>query len=78
MSGQAKSFQLAMSVSSVSTAISGLHSGSTTCRKMRMCPAPSMRAASMSSSGMPMKNCRARKMPKAAAAPGRITPQYVP
>ncbi len=37
-----------------------------------------MRAASISSSGMLRKNCRARKQPERRGGPGRMTDQYVP
>ena len=42
---------------------------------MRDSLAPSMRAASSSSSGIARAYWRTRKMPKMVAMPGRITPQ---
>ena len=42
--------------------------------RMRASPAPSMRAASISSSGTPWMNWRIRKMPKALTRLGAITP----
>ena len=44
---------------------------------MRSSPAPSMRAASSTLSGMERAYWRTRKMPKTLARPGTITPAYV-
>ena len=51
-------------------------SGSTTFQKKRIGPAPSMRAASASSSGIVMKNCRKRKVAVADAMSGSVSPTY--
>ncbi len=58
--------------------MSGLDSGSTMRRKILRLPAPSIRAASSSSSGTESMNCRARKIPSAVDADGRMTAQNVP
>ena len=58
-------------------AIGGPHCGSTTRRKMRHSPAPSMRAASISASGTPMMNCRMRNTPSGPARNGRMSAGYV-
>ena len=52
-----------------------MHSGSTTFQKIRNSLAPSMRAASSSSSGIDSMYWRSRKMPKALTMPGVIRPQ---
>ena len=59
-----------------SVATAGMAIGSMICQKMRSSPAPSMRAASSSSTGKVWKNWRSMKMPNAPTAPGRIKPQY--
>ncbi len=64
-----------MKVKITRTAAIGLHSGTTMRMKILVSPAPSMRAASISSSGIATMNWRTMKMPKASAARGRITPQ---
>ena len=48
--------------------------GSSTSRKKRIGPAPSMRAASASSSGTVRKNCRKRKVAVAEAMSGSVSP----
>ena len=48
--------------------------GSSTSLKKRMGPAPSMRAASTSSSGMVRKNCRNKKVAVAEAISGTVRP----
>ena len=73
-SGHRKLFQLARNVSTPSVASAGPHSGSTMRKKIRYSPAPSTRAASSRSSGMPSMNWRIRKTPKAPARNGRIRP----
>ncbi len=52
-----------------------LDSGSTTSLKKRSGPAPSMRAASASSSGMVRKNWRNRKVAVAEAMIGMVRPK---
>ncbi len=49
-------------------------SGSTTSLKKRIGPAPSMRAASASSSGIVRKNCRNRNVAVAEAISGSVSP----
>ena len=51
-----------MNEKSATTARAGRASGRTTRKRMPISPQPSMRAASESSRGMVMKNCRRRKM----------------
>ncbi|MOA56332.1 hypothetical protein D3C78_1802920 [compost metagenome] len=51
-----------------------LDSGSSTSKKNRTGPAPSMRAASMSSSGTVRKNWRNRKVAVAEAISGKVRP----
>ncbi|MNF10408.1 hypothetical protein D3C80_2113360 [compost metagenome] len=51
-----------------------LDKGSSTSRKKRTGPAPSMRAASISSSGTVRKNWRNRKVAVADAISGRVRP----
>src|SRR5260221_14453126 len=53
-----------------------VESGSTTSQKKRMGPAPSIRAASASSSGVVRKNWRKRKVAEAEAMSGRMSPEY--
>ena len=48
--------------------------GSTTDQNVRKAPAPSIRAASSTSTGMLMKNCRMMKTPAASASSGMIMP----
>ncbi len=57
-----------------SAAMLVLESGSTTSQKKRIGPAPSMRAASASSSGTVRKNCRNRKVAVAEAIRGSVSP----
>ena len=57
-----------------SAAMLVLDSGSSTSRKKRSGPAPSMRDASTSSSGMVRKNCRNRKVAVAEAISGTVSP----
>lgn len=49
-------------------------SGTRMSRKKRNGPAPSIRAASNSSFGTDLKNCREKKVPVAEAMSGRIRP----
>ena len=55
--------------------MTALDSGSTMVRRMRKSLAPSMRAASMSSGGMPMKKDRITMKLNPAKTPGRISDQ---
>ncbi len=57
-----------------SAAIEVLDSGTSTSLKKRMGPAPSMRAASTSSSGTVRKNWRNRKVAVAEAISGIVRP----
>ncbi|MDT4879036.1 hypothetical protein FQZ97_1146760 [compost metagenome] len=57
-----------------SAAIEVTDSGSSTSLKKRMGPAPSMRAASISSSGTVRKNCRNKKVAVAEAISGTVRP----
>src|SRR6478752_2657736 len=59
-----------------SAAMLVLDSGSTTSQKKRIGPAPSMRAASTSSSGIVRKNWRKRKVAVADAMSGSTRPAY--
>src|SRR6266852_7155511 len=59
-----------------SAAILVLESGRTTSQKKRIGPAPSMRAASASSSGTVKKNCRNKKVAVAEAMSGSVSPTY--
>jgi hypothetical protein len=57
-----------------SAAMFGRDSGITTSKKKRIGPAPSMRAASASSSGMVRKNWRNRNVAVADAISGTVRP----
>ncbi len=72
-SGQRKLFQDVRNVRMPSVARGGPHSGITIRAKIRSSPAPSMRAASSSASGMPRMNCRMRNTPSGAVMNGRIS-----
>ena len=76
-SGHRKLFQDARKVRIPSVASAGLHSGSMMLQKIRNSPAPSTRAAWISSSGSDRKNCRIRKTPNGPARNGRISPGKV-
>ena len=65
-----------MKVITNSAAMLVFDSGSTTSQKKRSGPAPSMRAASISSSGSVMKNWRNRKVAVADAISGSVSPAY--
>ena len=71
-----KSFHVPSSVNTASVTMIGFRTGTMIERKMRNSLAPSIRAASMSSSGIDCAYCRTRKMPKMLAIPGTITPPY--
>ena len=75
ISGQKKSSHAPWKVKIALAARAGVHSGSTTLQKIRNSLAPSIRAASSSSSGMDSMYWRSRKMPKALTTPGMIRPQ---
>ena len=69
-----KSFQLPRKLKIASVASTGVSTGTTMVRKMRHSLAPSMRAASSRSSGMPRANWRTRKMPNTLAIIGTTAP----
>ena len=60
------------------TATTGLAVGSTIDQRMRQCPAPSTRAASMRSCAVAEKNPRITRMLKTETALGRMSDQYSP
>src|SRR5579864_6898440 len=66
-----------MNVMTKSAAMFVFDSGSTTSQKKRIEPAPSIRAASISSSGSVMKNCLNRNVAVADAISGKVKPLYV-
>src|ERR1700712_233654 len=66
-----------MNVITNSAAMFVFDSGNTTSHRKRNAPAPSMRAASMSSSGSVMKNWRNRNVAVADAISGSVKPAYV-
>src|SRR3712207_2117281 len=68
ISWEKKSFQVQMNVKIAVVARAGVASGIITWKKIRMCPAPSSRAASSSSLGMPRKNCTMRNTKNASVA----------
>ena len=74
MRGLMKSFHVLRKVKSPTLMRAGLESGRIILVKMIQCPAPSIKAASSSSLGMVLKNCRNRNMlnippPKMLAVP---------
>ena len=64
-----------MKVSSTAVSSAGLHSGIAIRVRIVSSPAPSMRAASNSSRGNCMKNCRKTKTAVELIANGRIMPR---
>ena len=72
--GHWNAFQLDTILLIVMTAISGFTDGNTMLKNIFLSPAPSIRAASMSGSGMPLIKLRARKILNASAAPGMMRP----
>lgn len=58
------------------TAVTALEVGSTIFHRIRQSPAPSMRALSIMSLAMFMKNARITMMLKTLTALGRISAQY--
>ena len=72
--GQRKSFHRATAVSRMSVARTGRESGRTTCHRIWRWPAPSTRAASITSLGRDRKCCRRKKVPNADPMVGRISP----
>jgi hypothetical protein len=66
MSGAKKSVQLDRNENKVTVIRPPLAMGSTTRNKIAQSPAPSTRAASISSPGNDRKNCRSRKMARLA------------
>src|SRR5690242_12296637 len=73
ISGQRKSFQVLSETKIASAASTGPLSGRITDHQIRNDDAPSMRAASSRSNGMPRKYWRSRKVLKAENAGGRIS-----
>ena len=73
-SGHRKLFHDVRNVSTPRVASAGPHIGRITEAKMRSSPAPSTRAAWMSSSGMRWMYCRIRNTPNGPARNGRIMP----
>src|SRR5690625_6076628 len=71
--GHRKAFQEAMKASRVTVSITGRLMGITTDQRKRRWVAPSMRAASHRSKGMPAKNWRIRKMLTAFAMNGTVS-----
>ena len=63
-----KSFQVQMNAKMALVIRAGRVSGSSTHRKVRYGPQPSIRAASSISRGMPRMNCTMRKMKNASVA----------
>ena len=79
ISGQKKSVQAAMNVNSHRIAAAGRAAGATTCHTIPICEQPSIRAASMSSSGTAStRYWRMKNTPKAVTSEGTITDQVVP
>ena len=76
-SGQRKLFHWNRNVRIASVASAGPVSGSTMRVKIRTSLAPSIRAASMSESGMSAMNWRIRNTPSGVTKKGRIRPQCV-
>jgi hypothetical protein len=73
ISGQRKSFQVHRNVITASVARAGPESGRMILNSTPSRDAPSILAASSSSTGRVRKNCRSRKMPKAPARFGTIS-----
>ena len=69
-----------MKTSRHSVSSAGRAWGSSTLRRMRKLPAPSMRPASISARGVVRKNARIQNVPSVTDWPicGRISVQYVP
>src|SRR3954469_9777659 len=76
-SGQSRLFQLHTNVKMATAETTGRLSGMITRQYVRKKPAPSTRAASSRSRGMPSKNCLKMNTAMAAGICGRITAQYV-
>ena len=70
--GQASAFQVPMNESTMITIIGAFDKGSTTFHKKRRWPAPSIWAASKSSSGTCAKNCRNKNMEKTLPIKGIV------
>ena len=77
ISGHMKSFHMLRNMNVAYVARIGLKSGIATVQKIRNSPAPSIRAASSSSSGTPRAYWRTMKIPKMGARPGIIAPSSV-
>ena len=74
ISGHSRLFQWNMKAKTARVASAGPDSGRMIRQKHPQRLAPSIRAASSSSNGMPRKNWRSRKTPKAVKACGMISP----
>jgi hypothetical protein len=77
MSGQRKSFHALRKLNTARVTRIGVSAGSTIVAKVRSSLAPSIRAASSSSSGMESAYWRTRNMPNTLASDGTRTPAYV-
>ncbi len=73
ISGQTKLFQEPRKRKMPSAASTGRMTGTTIPNSTRSSPAPSTRAASRSSSGMALRDCRIRKIANGTHRPGRIS-----
>lgn len=70
--GQAKAFQVPIKDNTTITINGAFERGNTTCNKKRRCPAPSIWAASKSSSGTCAKNCLNMKIEKMLPINGMV------
>ena len=77
ISTQVNEFQLPKNLNKSTVKIAGLESGTMMVNKKRKREHPSIRAASSSSSGTPLKNCLSKKMPNTETNQGMIRAQYV-
>ena len=73
-SGHSRESHEAMKPNSDTVSSGALLSGNTMVVRKRRWPQPSMQAASHSSTGRRLKNCRSRKMLKALAMNGTVSP----
>ena len=79
MNGQKKSVQVAMKVNSHRIAAAGRAAGATTCHTTRICEHPSIRAASISSSGTAStRYWRMKNTPNAVTSVGTMIDHVVP
>ena len=75
--GKKKLFQVPVKTTMARVVRAGPIKGSMICARMRAGPAPSMRAASSSSSGMVSRYWRSRKTPKMLVSEGRMRDAWV-